>query len=63
MNAEEQNAIKAHVKSVLSEIGYKRWEKHMIKCLANLPLLEARKEIERKANEIAQIEFKLNMLN
>lgn len=38
MNAEEQNAIKAQVVSLLTQI-------------------------ELKANEIAQVEFKLNMLN
>lgn len=63
MTLDELNEIKAQVKAVLSELGYKRWEKHLIKCLTNMPMREARKEIESKANEIAQTEQKLIILH
>lgn len=63
MNAEELNELKAPFKKALSEIGYKRFEKHLVKCLRNMPLIEARKEIIRFGNEVAQKEFVLNIAN
>ena len=63
MTLEELNEIKAQVKAALSDVGYKRWEKHMVKCLKTLPMKEARKEMQRCAQEIYETEMKLHMVN
>lgn len=63
MNAQELNELKEQVKPHLSEIGYKRWEKHLIKCLQTMPIRELRKEVERYANEVYNTEIKLKLSN
>lgn len=63
MNAQELNELKEQVKPHLSEIGYKRWEKYLIKCLQIMPIRELRKEVERYANEVYSTEVKLNIVN
>lgn len=63
MNADDLIELKAPFKKALSEIGYKRFEKHLAKCFRNMPTIEARKEIIRFGNEIAQKEFFLNIAN
>ena len=63
MKAEELNEIKAEAKQYLTEIGYARWHKHLVKCLRTLPVKEARKEIIRYANEIADREMQLKIRN
>jgi len=63
MNAEELNTLKATFKEHLTEIGYARWKKHLVSCLGNMSLKEARKEIIRFGNEIAQKEHILKMAN
>lgn len=63
MQLEELNAIKAEAKSKLSPIGYKRWEKHLIKCLSTQPMREVRKEIQKKFSEIFMKEIQLTLRN
>ena len=63
MQVEELNEIKAEAKQHLTEIGYARWKRHLIKCLRNLPMKEARQEIIRYANEIANREMQLKIRN
>ncbi len=63
MDGEELNKLKATFKEHLTEIGYARWKKHLVKCLGNMALKEARKEIIRFGNEIAQKEHILKIAN
>jgi len=63
MNAQELNELKEQVRPYLSEIGYKRWEKHLVACLRTMPIRELRKEAERYANEVCNTETKLKLVN
>lgn len=63
MQLEELNAIKAEVRSKLSPVGYKRWEKHLINCLSTQPMREVRKESEKKFSEIFMKEIQLTLRN
>lgn len=63
MNATELQTLKDEVKPHLSEIGYKRWEKFLIKCLRTLPIREARQAVLKEADEIAKREYFLRLSN
>ena len=63
MQFQELNEIKAEAKQYLTEIGYARWKRHLVKCLRTLPMKEARQEIIRYANEIANKEMQLKIRN
>lgn len=63
MNATELQTLKDEVKPHLSEVGFKRWEKSLIKSLRTLPIREARQAVLKEADEIAKREYFLRLSN
>ena len=63
MNAEQLTQFKEELRPHLSEIGFKRWEKYLAKCLSMMPVKEAKNAAIKYADEIYNKELQLKLTN